>query len=173
MSPHAPPHLKHIAPVLMAGEDVRWMSKPHLPLLLMLEGAAVVVMLLGFLLFFSIFSGLQMGTKLALSLLSALAAAGILHVIVGMRQYVVTDQRLLIISGFSHDIYDSCELQEIVSITRPRFLRSLVVERRHGNPVRLWALNDTAGAMQAMNIGQLAVAGEDGDEAYDEEETNG
>jgi hypothetical protein len=168
MSPHAPPHLKHIAPVLMAGEDVRWMSKPALPLLLMLEGVAAVILFVAFLLFFSIFSGLPLGIEVCLAVLAALAAAGILHVIVGMREYVVTDQRLLIISGFSHEVHDSCDLHEIASVSRPRFLRSLIVERRHGSPVRLWALSDTPGAMEAMNVGQLELAADGGDEAEEE-----
>jgi hypothetical protein len=152
----------------MAGEDVRWMAKPNLPVLLMLEAAACAILCIVFVLFFSIFSGLPVGMKFSLGFLSALAGVGILHVIVGMREYVVTDQRLLIISAFSHDIADSCDLQEIASITRPRYLRTLVVERRHGDPVRLWALTDTAGAMQAMNIGQLEVAPDAADEAAEE-----
>jgi hypothetical protein len=153
MSPHAPAHLKNISQVLMAGEDVRWMARPNIALLLLLEcivagGSGVVLWVLT-----SIFAGdLPMGMRLTLAAIAALLGVGILHGTIGMRRYVVTDQRLLVITGFSHDVHDSCDLGDIVSVRMPRFSNSLIVERNRGKPIRLWAVASIKAALDAMGV---------------------
>ena len=140
----------------MAGEDVRYMAKPNPALLAALDGVVIAVSFIPLMLFFFIFAGdFPIGMKISFSLLAGCAIAGILHLTVGTRRYVVTDQRLLVIANFTHDVHDSCELQDITSVTRPKYLRSLFVERAQGKPVRLWALDDIPAAMNALNVGQL------------------
>ena len=81
-----------------------------------------------------------------------LAAVGILHCTVGLRQYVITDQRLLVLSSFSHDVHDSCELPDITGFSNPRYLHSLIIGRKQGKPLRLWALADREEAEEALSV---------------------
>ena len=167
MSPHAPPHLRDIAPILMAGEDVRWMGKPNPMLMGFLDLAVAAGAFVPLLLFFMIFAAdMPIGMKLTFAILAGLAGAGILHMTVGTRKYVITDQRLLIVANLSSDVHDSCELGDITSVKRPRHIRSLFIERGHGKPIRLWALSDPEEVMEALNVGQLQAetAAEEPDE---------
>jgi hypothetical protein len=161
MSPHAPPHIKDIAPVLMAGENVRWIGKPSPMLMgildLMMTGAAFIPLVLFFMIFAADF---PMALKITFALLAGIAGAGILHMTIGTRKYVITDQRLLIIANLSSDVHDSCELRDITGVLRPKFLRvtrSLFIERGTGKPIRLWALSEPEAVIDALNIGQLTA----------------
>jgi hypothetical protein len=144
MSPHAPPHLAKIAPVLLAGEDVRWMGKPNVARLLILEVVAAAGSFVVLFIIMSVFAvDLPNYMKAGISAVAAVAGMAILHFLVGMRTYVITDQRLLIITSFTSDVHDSCELSEIESIRKPGFGNSLIITRRNNpKPIRLWALGN-------------------------------
>ena len=155
MSPHAPPHLAKIAPVLLAGEDVRWMGKPNIGWLALLEVMAGLSAFVGFFLIVWISSGLPPGLSAGISVVAALAAIAILHFLIGMRTYVITDQRLLIITSFSNDVHDSCELSEIESITPMKFGSTLKIKRRNSEKLMtLWALGDRDGVAEALSSRQ-------------------
>jgi hypothetical protein len=157
----------------MAGEDVRWMGKPNPMLMGVLDLGVAAAAFVPLLLFFTIFAAdLSMAMKFVFALLAGLAGAGILHMTIGTRKYVITDQRLLIVANLSADVHDSCDLRDITSVRRPRNLRSLFIERGHGKPIRLWALSDPDEVMAALNVGQLEAKGSDEDEEHGEAETS-
>lgn len=151
MSPHAPPHLQHIAPVLLAGEDVKYLSKPDMGQVILLEAGVVLVLFVMLFPVISLFGGLPAGLSAAASLLFAIGGAVILYCTIGARQYVITDQRLLILSGFTHEVHDSCELDEIQALSVAKYTKSLTVECKNGKFIKLWAIANQPAARAALS----------------------
>jgi hypothetical protein len=134
--------IRKYAKVLMAGEDVLWMGKPNKLLVLGLE---ILVTVSGFVVgfaFTSIFSDLPNGMKSMLSLMFALLAALALYCLVAMRTYILTGKRLIVISDITHEVAESCSIEEITEVTKPGFGQQLLVHRQNANPVRLIAVPD-------------------------------
>ncbi len=98
----------------------------------------------------SVFGGLPPSLSAACAVLFALAGAGILYATKGTCKYIVTDQRLLVVSGFSHEVQDSCDLEEISALTPVKLTKSLKVECKSGKIIRLWAVANEQAAQQAL-----------------------
>jgi len=145
----------------MAGENVRWIGKPNPMLMGILDLMVTAAAFIPLLLFFMIFAAdMPMAIKITFAILAGLAGAGILHMTIGTRKYVITDKRLLIIANLSSDVHDSCDLEDITGVQRPKYLRatrSLFIDRGHGQPIRLWALSEPDEVMDSLNIGQLTA----------------